>query len=80
MGGERRRIPPQTPPTGGVEGDASPPEFDRGGAYGKMFHPEYQEIVLKKYNVNILCDAAIVLPLNHHHVCLRIIVSQTNQI
>jgi len=44
--------------TGGVEGEASPPEFDMGGTYGKMSPPEFQEIQLKKYNVNI-SDAAI---------------------
>jgi len=64
--------------TGGVEGDACPPEFDMGGTYGKMSPPEFQEIQLKKYNVNI-SDAAITLPLEQHQVW-ELVALQTNQI
>jgi len=47
----------------------SPPEFDMGGhnIMVKCPPPEFQEMQLKKYNVNI-SDAAIVLPLEQHHV------------
>jgi len=44
-----------------------PPELDMGGTYDKTSPPEFQEMQLKKYNVNI-SDAAIVLPLEQHHV------------
>jgi len=64
--------------TGGVEGDASPPEFDMGGTYGKMSPPEFQQMQLKKYNVNI-SDTAITLPLEQHLVW-ELVVLQTNQI
>jgi len=54
-------------PRGGGWGGRAPPEFDMGGTYGKMSPPEFQEMQLKKYNVHI-SDAAIVLPLEQHHV------------
>jgi len=38
-----------------------------GETYGKMSPPEFQEMQLKKYNVNI-SYAAIVLPLEQHPV------------
>jgi len=63
---------------GGFEGDTSPPEFDMVGTYGKMSPLEFQEMQLKKYNVNT-SDAAIVSPLEQHYVW-ELVVSQTNQI
>jgi len=55
------------------------PEFDMGGHnFGEMSPPEFQEMQLKKYNVNI-SDAAITLPLEQHQV-RELVVLQTNQI
>jgi len=43
-----------------------------------MSPPEFKEMQLKKYNVN-MSDAAIVLPLEQHNVW-ELVVSQTYQI